>query len=301
MTAGRLGATLRGVSQTRILLNIAGDQLPGAEVRRARGDPANPASVTILNGHGRDWRARSSGGAFSLKWAPRGTIRYRVEGADHMVRPGGMMLLNAGQPYDMDFQGAGQSFCLFFSEALVREALGGKALAEFPNLIFRPPFARDVAELYAGLDGENPWPEDLEATLLSILDQAVEVTRRHRGEASRLPAAKASTRRHLLARLDVARALIAEGEGENLDQIARAAGLSKFHLVRLFRAAFGTTPMKYAEGLRLDRAAERLRTSCVLIEEIAFAAGYGSLGAFGRAFGRRFGSAPSAYRKTTRN
>lgn len=289
------------MSQTRILLNIAGDQLPGAEVRRERGDPANPASVTILNGHGRDWRARSSGGAFSLKWAPRGAIRYRVEGADHLVRPGGMMLVNAGQPYEMDFQGAGQSFCLFFSEALVRQALGGARLGEFPNLVFRPAFARDVAELYASLDGESPWPQDLEATLLSILDRAVEDTRRHRGEAARLPVAKASTRRHLLARLEVARALIADGEGENLDQIARAAGLSKFHLVRLFRAAFGTTPMKYAEGLRLDRAAGRLRGSGVLIEEIGFLAGYESLGAFGRAFRRRFGVAPGAYRQASRN
>ncbi|MFZ3004700.1 MAG: helix-turn-helix transcriptional regulator [Phenylobacterium sp.] len=289
------------MSQTRILLNIAGDRLPGAEVRRERGDPSNPASVMILNGHGHDWRARSSGGAFSLKWAPRGAIRYRVEDADHLVRPGGMMLVNAGQPYEMDFQGAGQSFCLFFSDALVREALGGERLAEFPNLIFRPAFAGQVAALYEGLDGDNPWPDDLEATLLSILDQAVEDTRRHRGEAARLPAAKASTRRHLLARLEVARALIADGEGENLDQIARASGLSKFHLVRLFRAAFGTTPMKYAEGLRLDRAAERLRGSGTLIEEIGFSAGYESLGAFGRAFRRRFGAAPGAYRQASRN
>lgn len=289
------------MSQTRILLNIAGDQLPGAEVCRERGDPANPASVMILNGHGRDWRARSSGGAFSLKWAPRGAIRYRVEGADHMVRAHGMMLVNAGQPYEMDFQGAGQSFCLFFSDALVRQALDGEALAEFPNLIFRPTFVRDVARLYADLDGESPWPDDLEALLLSILDQAVDQTRRHRGEAARLPVAKASTRRHLLARLDIARALIAEGEGENLDQIARAAGLSKFHLVRLFRAAFGTTPMKYAEGLRLERAAERLRISGALIEEVAFGAGYESLGAFGRAFRRRFGVSPGAYRRASRN
>lgn len=289
------------MSQTRILLNIAGDQSPGAEVRRERGDPTNPAGVTILNGHGRDWRARSPGGAFSLKWAPRGTIRYRVEGADHLVRHDSMMLVNAGQPYEMDFQGAGQSFCLFFSEALVRQALGGETLAEFPNLIFRPAFARDVARLYERLDGESPWPDDLEANLLSILALAIDDTRRHRGEAARLPAAKASTRRHLLARLEVARALIADGEGENLDQIACAAGLSKFHLVRLFRSAFGTTPMKYAEGLRLDRAAERLRTSAALIEEIGFSAGYESQGAFGRAFRRRFGVAPGAYRQASRN
>ena len=284
---------------TAILHNVA---RPGgaSEAPRWLGDPASPSRIMILNGHAQAWTARSGGGAFSVKWAPAGRVAYRCEGDDHLVRPDGLMLLNAGQPYEMAFRGPSETFCLFFSEDLVRQAWRGEA-AEFPNLIFRPSFGRDLAQVRDDLTDGETWPDDLEARLLLILDAAVATARTHRGEARRTGAAKASTRARLLARLDVARALIADGEAGNLDQVAHAAGLSKFHLVRLFKAAFGETPMKYAERLRLDRAAERLRTSGVLVDEIAYGAGYDSPSAFGRAFRRRFGATPTAFRRAHRN
>ena len=286
---------------TSIFLNIAGPDAPGGhEVRRELGDPDGASRITILNGHARAWRARSGGGTFSLKWAPRGRIRYRVDDGVRLVAPARMMLLNRAQPYEMDFEGAGESFCLFFSDDLVAEAGGGRGLGEFPNPVFRPGFGAEVAALRAELGAGDAAPRDLEARLLLILADAVEAARRHRGEAERLPAAKASTRRHLQARLEVARALIEDGEGGNLDQVARAAGLSKFHMVRLFRAAFGTTPMKHAEGVRLDRAAAALGKGPLLIDEVAFRAGYDTASAFARAFRRRFGTSPGAWRKAAR-
>jgi AraC family transcriptional regulator len=286
---------------TSIFLNIAGPDTPGGrEVRRELADARGASRITILNGHARTWNARSGGGAFSLKWAPRGRIRYRVDDGVRLVRPDGMMLLNRGQPYEMDFEAAGESFCLFFSDDVVAQAGGARGLGEFPNPVFRPGFADEVARLRTELSAAETPPDDLEARLLLILADAVGAARRHRGEAERLPAAKASTRRHLQSRLEVARALIEAGEGGELDQVARAAGLSKFHLVRLFRAAFGTTPMKHAEGVRLDRAAEVLREGTLLIEEVGFRAGYDSASAFGRAFRRRFGTSPRAWRRAAR-
>ena len=264
------------------------------------GDPASTSRIAILNGHADAWEARSAGGAFSVKWAAQGRVAYRCEGGAHVVRPDGLMLLNGGQPYEMAFHGPAETFCVFFSEDLVREAWNGPA-AEFPNLVFRPAFGPMLAQIRTELADGSRWPDDLEARLLLILDAAVSAARAHRGEARRTGAAKASTRARLLARLDVARALIADGEAANLDDVARAAGLSKFHLVRLFKATFGQTPMKYAEGLRLERAAERLRTSGRLVDEIAYAAGYESPSAFGRAFRRRFGAPPTAYRRAHRN
>lgn len=265
------------------------------------GDPASTSRITILNGHADAWTARSGGGAFSVKWAPQGRVAYRCEGGVHLVRPDGLMLLNGGQPYEMAFRGPSETFCLFYSEDLVRQAWGGGSAPEFPNLIFRPTFGGDLMRLRDDLAEPDRWPDDLEARLLLILDAAVAAARRHRGEARRTGALRPATQARLLARLDVARALIADGQADNLAQVSRAVGLSKFHLVRLFKAAFGETPMKYAEALRLDRAAERLRSSGALVDEIAFAAGYDSASAFGRAFRRRFAATPSAYRRAHRN
>ena len=287
------------MGETQIVLDITGDEAPGGGARRVRGDPASSSRILILNGHARGWRVWSAGGGFSLKWAPRGRIAYRLDEGVRVVAPDGMLLLNAGQPYDMAFEGEAESLCLFFSPDLVAQAGGGRALGEFPNPVFRPGFAAEVAALRAELSGEGPWPADLEARLLLILADAAEAARRHRRETRALPAARDATRRHLRARLEVARLLIEDGEAANLDQVARAAGLSKFHLVRLFRAAFGTTPMRHAEGVRLDRAAQALRDTPALVEELAFEAGYETLSAFGRAFRRRFGASPTAWRART--
>lgn len=288
-------------------LNIAGTPPGGVEVRRRLGLRDARSRIIILNGHGDGWRARSSGGQFSVKWAPKGRVRYGTEGARHLLGPRGLLLMNAGQPYAMDFDGAAQTFCVFYSDDLVREAWAVRdaldldaagEVAEFPNLVFRPgaAFQGWISGLYADIDRTGDWPTDVEARLLMMLSDAVAAAKRHRGETARAPAVKATTRRHILARLEVARCLIADGEGHDLDTVARACGLSKFHLVRLFGRVFGCTPMKYAEHLRLDRAAEALRTSRRLIEEIAFEAGYESLGAFSRAFRRRFEATPRMFR-----
>ncbi|WP_293677060.1 AraC family transcriptional regulator [uncultured Phenylobacterium sp.] len=289
------------MTTTAIQHNVTGAAAPDGGRTRWLGSPQAASRIAILNGHAETWQARSVGAAFSVKWAPKGRVVYRSEGATHVLRPGSLMLLNSGQPYDMRFEGPSETFCIFFPDSLVRQASGGDPLAEFPNVVFRPGFATEQAALRDELADSSAWPFDLEARLLLVLDAAVASARRHRGDARRTGAVKATTARHRLARLEVARAIIADGGAENLEQVARAAGLSKFHLLRLFRAVFGVTPMKYAEGLRLDRAAHLLRGPAGLIEEISFGAGYETASAFGRAFRRRYGMSPTAYRRAARN
>ena len=284
-----------------ILHNIAGPAAPGGERVRWLGEPSNASRIAILNGHADDWSARSAGGAFSVKWAPAGRADYRVDDGARTVAPRGFMLLNGGQPYEMRLGRGSETFCLFYSDDLVRLAWGRDAPAEFPNLVFRPRFAAELAAVRGDLADGTLWPDDLEARLLLVLDGAVQAARGHRREAARTGAARPATRRRLLARLEIARTLIADGEAPRLDRVARAAGLSKFHLLRLFKAVYGETPMRYAEGLRLDRAAAELRSGARLVDEIAFAAGYESASAFGRAFRRRFGATPTAWRQAARN
>ena len=80
------------------------------------------------------------------------------------------------------------------------------------------------------------------------------------------------------------------------DEIARRAYLSRFHFDRLLRATVGEPPGALRRRLLLERAAYRLARSVATATDIAFDAGYDSLGAFTRAFGRAFGEPPSAYR-----
>jgi AraC family transcriptional regulator len=82
-----------------------------------------------------------------------------------------------------------------------------------------------------------------------------------------------------------------------LDDLAEAAGLSKYHLIRLFREGTGTTPSHYLSELRLGHATDLLGQTGREITEIAFEVGFGSLSTFERAFKKKYGVPPSEYRR----
>jgi AraC family transcriptional regulator len=85
-------------------------------------------------------------------------------------------------------------------------------------------------------------------------------------------------------------------EDVSLAALARQAGLSAFHLQRIFAAAVGETPKQLTLRLRLGRAAVMLLTSDDSILDVALSCGFQSHEVFIRAFRRRFGMTPSAYR-----
>lgn len=83
-----------------------------------------------------------------------------------------------------------------------------------------------------------------------------------------------------------------------LDDIAKAAGVSRFHLARVFDARLGITVMAYVRGRRLTVAAMRLANGASDILTVALEAGYGSHEAFTRAFRDRFGLTPDDAKKS---
>jgi len=84
-----------------------------------------------------------------------------------------------------------------------------------------------------------------------------------------------------------------------LDKLARVANFSSFHFHRLFTAWFGETLGDYVRRRRLEMAALRLVTQPRLpVLQVALSVGFGSTEAFARAFKIRFGSTPTAWRKS---
>ncbi|HWX42927.1 MAG TPA: helix-turn-helix domain-containing protein [Blastocatellia bacterium] len=81
------------------------------------------------------------------------------------------------------------------------------------------------------------------------------------------------------------------------ETLANRACLSPRHFSRRFKDAFGSPPAAFVEGLRLSEARERLTLPDQTIESVADSVGFKSADAFRRAFERRFGIAPSNYRK----
>jgi AraC-like DNA-binding protein len=93
--------------------------------------------------------------------------------------------------------------------------------------------------------------------------------------------------RHMMAHLD---------EPLDLDQLARIAAISKFHLVRVFDELTGTTPGHFLSCLRMQRAKELMLTSKASITAICMAVGYLSLGSFSTTFSLLVGVSPQEFR-----
>jgi AraC-like DNA-binding protein len=100
--------------------------------------------------------------------------------------------------------------------------------------------------------------------------------------------------RHLLKAKDLADSRYFDPLG--VDDMARAAGLSRAHFSRAFRAAFGESPHTYLLTRRMERAGALLRTTDRSVTDVCFSVGLQSLGSFTTSFKRTFGVSPTAYR-----
>ncbi len=83
-----------------------------------------------------------------------------------------------------------------------------------------------------------------------------------------------------------------------LDELATLASFSPYHFHRVFTAYVGESLAAYVRRVRLEQAAMQLLHSQQEILDIAFNVGYETQAAFGKAFKKHFGIAPSIYRST---
>ncbi|MFB7343496.1 helix-turn-helix domain-containing protein [Streptomyces hydrogenans] len=85
-----------------------------------------------------------------------------------------------------------------------------------------------------------------------------------------------------------------------VEDLARRAGMSSRHLTRHFRAATGTTPLRWLLTQRVRRAQELLERTDDCVDAIATATGMGTATTLRRHFHRTLGVPPDSYRRTFR-
>lgn len=79
--------------------------------------------------------------------------------------------------------------------------------------------------------------------------------------------------------------------------LAKAAGLSRFHFLRRWKEAFGTTPHDDLTRMRITRAKQLLERDAASVTDVCFDVGFSSLGSFSTLFAERCGCPPSAWRR----
>ncbi len=80
-----------------------------------------------------------------------------------------------------------------------------------------------------------------------------------------------------------------------LEELGKKIGCSHFYLSRIFSAQTGHTITQHLRELRMERAAELLKTGDYNVTEVSLEVGYNSLSHFSAAFHELFGCCPGLY------
>lgn len=81
-----------------------------------------------------------------------------------------------------------------------------------------------------------------------------------------------------------------------VEDIARAANISKSECFRCFRSMIGKKPVSFLNEYRLKKSLELLMTTDMQITEVCLACGFGHISYFGKLFREAYGMSPREYR-----
>lgn len=215
-----------------------------------------------------------------------------VNAGEHVVPPdaGGPATLRLG-----DGETTARIYCGFLSATSQRNPLLERLP---PMLIVRPDSSRAAwvdASMRFAAEAARADPALVAKLAELMFAEAVQLYLDGNEEARRLAAALADT--SIARALDYIHAHFAEDI--EVDEIARAAGVSKTVLGERFCAIMGEPPIRYCARHRMRQAADLLERG-QSTDEVAYAVGFSSAAAFTRAFKREYGEPPAAWARSVR-
>lgn len=146
---------------------------------------------------------------------------------------------------------------------------------------------RDGAQLDSGVQSLRP-----------ILLHLASLQRELFDSVQRCPGRSRSRKRQVFGRMQRAR-LYLEGNSHRVVRIGELAELTNFsswYLSKTFQSLYEESPQALSARLRLERAAQLLRDTDMMIGEVASASGFDNCCSFARAFRAHFGTTASRYR-----
>jgi AraC family transcriptional regulator len=85
------------------------------------------------------------------------------------------------------------------------------------------------------------------------------------------------------------------GDRISLEDLARQAGISRFHFARQFRLSTGVSPMTYLRQVRIEHSLRMLLSRDATIAEVAARLGFADQSHFTRMFVRLVGLSPGTF------
>src|SRR5262245_9905824 len=232
---------------------------------------------------------------YSISYVRAGSFGYCSRGESSDLVSGSFLVGYPGDEYQCTHAHVRGDECLSFQLApTVIDAVGGgpalwrsQGVPPVPELVVLGELAQSAAEGRSDVG--------LEEVALLLAARYVDVVRGRK----RQPVA--ATVRDRGRAVHAALWIDAHGHQPlDLEQVAREAGLSSFHFLRLFARVVGVTPHQYLIRTRLRRAAKLLTDGGRSITDVAFDVGFGDLSNFVRTFHRAARASPRACRRAAR-
>lgn len=281
---------------------------PSADVRTpARTELGGEGLVRVF-----DYQCRAARGAaveaeqFSacaISVVRSGVFGFRSDDGARLLTTGAALLANPGQQYEISHEHAGGDRCVIFrfDEGAIEELVGSPPLRSARRYFARsvlPPSPRvnalrRIAEERLSTGADVLGLEEVGLRLAAVVGQALE--RAPRPEAPR-------DRRVDRDRVHAAIDAIERGFDApiRLGALAKLAGASPYHFLRMFKQVTGHTPHQFVIQVRLQRAIERLRDTRTPVTDIALDVGFADLSNFISTFRREVGCSPSRFRREPR-
>ncbi len=257
-------------------------------------------------------------GPVSLFVNLRGSSQCTVDGETRTIHEDTYFISNRSQSYTFAIEKgeSAETFNIHFGEHFVESALNALLTPaeltldrgdrqEFSELHFFNRLYRRDAEFDRVIQWmvqsyqQNGFNKLLfDEQLFCLLQLLVKEDRGVRAAIDALPTVKRSTRVEVYKRLSRSLDLIHSvfPEPIDLDDVAGAACLSKFHFLRLFKQAYGISPYQYIQDLRLTKARQLLSGTTLAVAEIATFLGFDNPQSFSRLFFQRMGMYPAPFR-----
>ena len=201
-----------------------------------------PHCSAVLHGLPRDYTVVDYRTTLSIKTVRRGAAWYETPDGRYLVTPDTFLVLNEGQRYAMEVEAAWntETACPFFQPGFVRTG-------EIPERLY--PMRGPVADALQKV-GSVP----LEDSFYDLADALVALRGDTRRERRSFPGLRASTREEMYRRLYRARDFLYScfREPVSVADAAHVAAMSPFHFQRMFKSAFGISPMQFVRKRRLD-------------------------------------------------
>ena len=206
---------------------------------------------------------------------------YFSDGAVLTVREGDVIFLPQGSDYRVETVTEGICWAINFTTAVPRTA---------PAKIFHLRDRSGALRLFR--EAETAWREKKEGYGFRCLSCLYGFLAQIRGEAA-LGYEDRETFQKILPGVEAIRS----GYSAPLS-VARLAALCRItpeYFRALFKREYGVSPLKYIKNLRMERAAELLKTGLYSVGQAAEACGFDDLSAFSRGFRRWSGLSPTAF------